>query len=375
MKNMEFLERIRLLELKLSIVDNNFDLKDRLENIDCHIHLALGTKQKHSLLSENNASDDISLQIEKLVFKLEGKSLNAENRISLYEEIVVLLDIKPRVPDIFHFNEISHQILNIFDSYSDKSSQSIINPESIHNGTEEIDFTTRALAPVQIHIESIIQHEHTHRINSRKLTFVSSPKRIHDNKIYPENEYDSQPNIFTPLLSRPLNKLVLNENLNSQQDEKSNTSISQTTIQEHVVFDEILSYSVNNNNKPALLNLKTFVNPEIIALSSTVKVKRISQVFRYFNFLRALLTSIYSIYQGSQSLNNSLYVKGGASPLVIISIFVVCIKIVFAFILAFPTLKCWKTKDNDPFSKWLSVWSLLADYELITDIFPTIVFT
>lgn len=148
---------------------------------------------------------------------------------------------------------------------------------------------------------------------------------------------------------------------------------STQTLNDHVIFSDILGEKIFEEKKYTLDTiLEPFKSAEICA-KSTVKEEHANRIFRYFNLLRSMATGIYAMYQLEICLQNSIYIMAGAKPLLIASMFFVVIDILIAFIQAFPNLWIFWNIEGIPFSKSWNIWSLIADHELLTDIFPIIV--
>jgi hypothetical protein len=195
------------------------------------------------------------------------------------------------------------------------------------------------------------------------------------------NEYqaisDSYSNIGKSVLNSKMNSLSLmttpisaTNRLPTLKPDNILIGDSQTTI------DNQLTALISENNYPDnSLNakLQEFMHQEVITVSNTSESKRINQIFRYINLLRSIATSIYAIYQSVENLRDPIYVSAGATPLVIATLFFIGVDILISFIQAFPNLWVFWDVKVDPFTKWWSIWSLIADHELLTDIFPLIV--
>lgn len=115
--------------------------------------------------------------------------------------------------------------------------------------------------------------------------------------------------------------------------------------------------------------------------------KRQIKIFKYLIFFRAMATTVYTFYQAILGLKNQTYVEAGASGLMISLIFFGFIDGLIATGNAFPfiiirirrsihKLAGLSTPPEDSArlqSKRWTIWELIADYDLISDVLPLIV--
>jgi hypothetical protein len=105
------------------------------------------------------------------------------------------------------------------------------------------------------------------------------------------------------------------------------------------------------------------------------KEKKINQFllwFRIFNCLRAIATAIYSYVVTVQGLTNDGMIKLGSRNLLITSLVTTTVDLFVPLVRLFPQiLWCfWDVNTWDPFAKTWTVWALVADHDLLIDIFP-----
>ncbi|KAJ3049831.1 hypothetical protein HK097_009168, partial [Rhizophlyctis rosea] len=111
------------------------------------------------------------------------------------------------------------------------------------------------------------------------------------------------------------------------------------------------------------------------AIDNSEGGNKFTRVFRWFNLLRAVAAGTYGIYQAAKSMGDPVYEGVGARGLMIASIFFIVLEIVVAFVKAFPRMFwiCWNSEGWDPYAKFWTVWAIVADHELITDVVPALV--
>ncbi|KAJ1340516.1 hypothetical protein BSLG_004901 [Batrachochytrium salamandrivorans] len=157
-------------------------------------------------------------------------------------------------------------------------------------------------------------------------------------------------------------------------------ALSTTTLNEDS-FDAILGRdAMPDIQRPSkILQLSLFVSPTVS--SATISDREfknkspgspISRLFRWFNFLRSVATAIYSVYTAARELQNPYMIQLGASGFWIATIVFVVLDVVVAALRAFPkTLWVfWDVNGWDPLEKSWSPWALIADHDLIIDVFP-----
>ncbi|KAJ3382223.1 hypothetical protein HDU92_004879 [Lobulomyces angularis] len=95
-------------------------------------------------------------------------------------------------------------------------------------------------------------------------------------------------------------------------------------------------------------------------------------IFIYFNLIRACITSILTIMEAKRALSDVTYNSFNANWLMIATIVFASVDFFVAFIKAFPKSFwfCWDIKEFDPYSGKKSVFALIADHELLTDVIP-----
>ncbi|KAJ3036303.1 hypothetical protein HDV00_002830 [Rhizophlyctis rosea] len=111
------------------------------------------------------------------------------------------------------------------------------------------------------------------------------------------------------------------------------------------------------------------------AVEASDKENNFARYFRWFNLARAIATGVYGIVEASRQLKDPVYGDVGARGLLIVTIFFILVEILVAFIKAFPQVLWifWNTEGWDPYQKYWTVWAIIADHELITDVVPTLV--
>ncbi|KAJ3049054.1 hypothetical protein HK097_009905 [Rhizophlyctis rosea] len=127
--------------------------------------------------------------------------------------------------------------------------------------------------------------------------------------------------------------------------------------------DELSSYF---NSKPP---------PPNTAIENTEGGNNFAKWFKIFNLARAVATGVYGIWEASRQLGDDAYVAVGARPLLGVTIFFLIVEILVAFVKAFPKSMWifWNVRDWDPYAKYWTVWAIVADHELISDVLPVLV--
>ncbi|KAJ3195361.1 hypothetical protein HK101_000403 [Irineochytrium annulatum] len=106
----------------------------------------------------------------------------------------------------------------------------------------------------------------------------------------------------------------------------------------------------------------------------------LTRFFRYFNLARAVATAAYSVYGAVEGLHNDVFNALSARPLMIALIVFALVDLLVAFIKAFPSLPfCFPSKrpsttpSRDPYTRIYSIWALIADTQLLTDLAPLLI--
>ena len=99
-----------------------------------------------------------------------------------------------------------------------------------------------------------------------------------------------------------------------------------------------------------------------------------TKIFRYLNLIRSIIVCSYGIHNDLQTLSSDAIVAMGAKPLFVSTIFFLSLDMLIAFVKTFPgTLWCcWDVESWDAFESTTSIWALIADHDLLTDIFPLV---
>ncbi|KAJ3109409.1 hypothetical protein HDU97_006654 [Phlyctochytrium planicorne] len=97
--------------------------------------------------------------------------------------------------------------------------------------------------------------------------------------------------------------------------------------------------------------------------------------FRYFNLTRSVGTACLGIYEAGKTMNDPFTIALKGQGLMIALIIFNIVDLLVAFIKAFPRVLWffWDVKDWDPLVRVYSIWSIIADHELLTDIAPVLV--
>ncbi|KAH6588964.1 hypothetical protein BASA50_010385 [Batrachochytrium salamandrivorans] len=158
-------------------------------------------------------------------------------------------------------------------------------------------------------------------------------------------------------------------------------ALSTTTLNEDS-FDAILGRdAMPDIQRPSkILQLSLFASPTVSSATISDRefknkspgFRQFLRLFRWFNFLRSVATAIYSVYTAARELQNPYMIQLGASGFWIATIVFVVLDAVVAALRAFPkTLWVfWDVNGWDPLEKSWSPWALIADHDLIIDVFP-----
>ncbi|KAJ3267474.1 hypothetical protein HK104_005838, partial [Borealophlyctis nickersoniae] len=115
--------------------------------------------------------------------------------------------------------------------------------------------------------------------------------------------------------------------------------------------------------------------PKSASASDSARGNFVTRVFRWFNLIRAIVGAVFGIMAALKAMDDPTFVKLGARGLLITSIFFIVLELLITFVKAFPQLLWifWNTEDWDPYAKYWTVWAIVADHELLTDVLPLLV--
>jgi hypothetical protein len=140
-------------------------------------------------------------------------------------------------------------------------------------------------------------------------------------------------------------------------------------------FDQILG----ETTKPSSL-FQQFIHPsqdpqEQVEMPRSGLLEKLSNIFRWFSLFWTLGTTILAIWNAVEGLQNPVYRSLNANGLMIASIIFALVGMLVSFIQTFPKTLwlCWDIESWDPLKKSWSIWTLIADHELILDTFPILV--
>jgi len=113
-----------------------------------------------------------------------------------------------------------------------------------------------------------------------------------------------------------------------------------------------------------------YTAPDVVVPDSVLSKKSGITIFKLFNVVRACGTCAFGVYEAYKGLNNAQYVEFGAEWLMIATMVFLFLDLVVAFVKAFPERLwvCWDVERWRPCGR--SVFSLICDHQLITDIVP-----
>ncbi|KAJ3219979.1 hypothetical protein HDU67_007712 [Dinochytrium kinnereticum] len=114
---------------------------------------------------------------------------------------------------------------------------------------------------------------------------------------------------------------------------------------------------------------------EVVGKDGSRISRMIFRAFRYFNLTRSVATCCFSVVTCARQLNDPYTIALNAQGLMIALIFFNIVDVLVAFIKAFPKVLWffWNVKDWDPLIRIYSIWAVIADHELLTDIAPVLI--
>jgi hypothetical protein len=159
-------------------------------------------------------------------------------------------------------------------------------------------------------------------------------------------------------------------------------SLAQSSFSaEQILNEDIYSYSNPRQKKvkgdPIITQFAQAAKRDMAPIAKTKGNKASkwwAKLFRILNFLRSLLTSVYSILSIVNIWNNPQYLDLGAKNFFYSVLAFACLDLLITIVKAFPNVLwlCWDVSTWDPFERTFSIWNLVADHEMILDVSPLI---
>ncbi|ORX42027.1 hypothetical protein BCR36DRAFT_587512 [Piromyces finnis] len=144
-------------------------------------------------------------------------------------------------------------------------------------------------------------------------------------------------------------------------------------------YNNYYYFNGKNYTLISMLNPKMFYR-EYFDNENTIKTneqlfRRYTKLFKMINLYRSIITTIYGVYELYENLIDENIQKFGAIPFILIEFFFLLTDLLVAFIKAYPnkTWFLWNVSDWDPIKNTWTVWSLVANHEIVMEILPVMI--